>query len=340
MYKIRFLFLALFSYIFLSGFLFEERGATPSPHVEIKTNTHTSVVDEELLDEFPRLKIKAFEPTSTKKEETKQPIEKKTSPLPKPKKQHTIKVLKKQERTKPSRIKIQQTQTKQVTTRQPSKEKILPRRRKSGHANKLIFSKETSLKDIPLPLPSLSSLKLKSLIKSLPSIPASKIPILRSFLPEGSKTSHRRIRNGKLHIIQDNAPLSSNSNDKSANLDMGNIRIGKSKDYTTLIFDSYKWAGYDMESKIAANESGNYEFNYEPKNHRIVALIKGYTAFSALLGDQSELFKESDVIKNIYIDRYVGKDSIQFIIQLKKKVKITVLDVKNPARIIVTLYPQ
>jgi len=325
MHKIRFLVLALFSYIFLSGFLFEERGIAPSPHVEIKTDTQTAIVKKEIYDDFPIIKIKAFESSNNKKEKK----------ISKSIKKDLSKPIKKQKKTT-SRIDIKETQSKKFKQQTPLKKKIFPRRRKSGHANKLIFNKNTSLKDIPIPLPSLSSLKLKSLIKSLPTIPVSKIPILNSFIPNGSKTAHKRIKGIRSNFIYKNKSTLVTT----ANLDMANIRIGRSKDYTTLIFDSYQWDGYNTEATIPAAESGNYEFSYESKNHRIVAKITGYNAFSALLGDQSSLFQDSDIIKNIYIDRYIGKDSIQFIIQLKKKVKLTVLDVKNPARIIVTLYPQ
>jgi len=336
MYKIRFLFLALFSYIFLSGFLFEERGKASSPHIEIKNNPPTTpIVKKETYDDFPIIKIKAFEEskkaTSVIKKELESKEIKKILPKPAKKEAHT-----------PSRIKIQETQTRFIKKQTLQKNKVLPRRRKSGYANKLIFNKDTSLKDIPIPLPSVSSLKLKSLTKSLPTIPVSKVPILNSFLPDGSKTSHRRIKNNQYNALNQKTSFSNNKSTLGAtsNLDMANIRIGRSKDYTTLIFDSYQWGGYNTESTVPAAESGNYEFSYEPKKNRIVAKITGYNAFSALLGDQSSLFQDSNVIKKIYIDRYIGKNSIQFIIQLKKKVKITALDVKNPARIIITLYPQ
>jgi len=330
MYKMYFLF--LFSYIFLSGFLFEERGKASTPRVKIETDTYTPAVKKETYDDFPIIKIKAFE-GSKKKEEISKKVPK-SKEIKKVSPKHT-----KKKEDFSSRIKIQQTEAKSIKKKTLPKNKTLPRRRKSGHANKLIFNKDTSIKDIPIPLPSLSSLKLKSLIKSLPTIPLSKVPILNSFLPKGSKIAHKRIRNNKYNTM---TSFSSNTPSQAAtkHLDMGNIRIGKSKDYTTLIFDSYQWAGHNAESTVPAAESGSYDFSYEANKNRIVGRITGYNAFSALLGDQHSLFRDSNVIKNIYIDRYIGKNSIQFIIQLKKKVKLTVLDVKNPARIIVTLYPQ
>jgi len=192
MYKIHFLF--LFSYIFLSGFLFEERGKTSAPRIKIETDTYTHAVKKETYDDFPIIKIKAFE-SSPKKEV----ISKKT-PKSKKIKQFLPKPSKKQADFS-SRIKIKQTETRSIKKKNLSENKILPRRRKSGHANKLIFNKDTSIKDIPIPLPSLSSLKLKSLIKSLPTIPLVKVPILNSFLPKGSKIAHKRIRNNKYNAM-------------------------------------------------------------------------------------------------------------------------------------------
>jgi len=98
MHKIRFLVLALFSYIFLSGFLFEERGIAPSPHVEIKTDTQTAIVKKEIYDDFPIIKIKAFESSNNKKEKK----------ISKSIKKDLSKPIKKQKKTT-SRIDIKET---------------------------------------------------------------------------------------------------------------------------------------------------------------------------------------------------------------------------------------
>jgi len=392
MNKQRFIFLSLVSYIFLSGFLFEERGMSlPAPE---KTTTDDKVSVE---DDFPLIKIKAFpskkEPkTEVKKNkhktivkpkiEIKEKKDRKKSRIERTPKDKEIKktsnsnigesllnsitgIFKsttKNKSKKPSnttknssssnRIK-RDTKTQKVEVEKPiiKKEEIKPiqistkykskvkraKRRQTGHVNKLIFNKSTSLRDIPLPLPNLASLKLKSLIKSLPTIPVSKVPILNSIIPQGSKVAKRRLRSQQNSVSNEDM---NNNKSSSKSLDMANIRIAKSNDYTTLIFDSYQWRGYNQEATEIAKESGNYEFEYEPKKNRIVAVIHGYTSFSALLGDQSQLFKRSDVIKNIYIDRYIGDDSIKFIIKLKKPIQMTVQNMKNPGRIILNLYPQ
>ncbi len=352
MHSLYILFLSILSFIFLSGFLFEERGGNekalslPPEHIPTKTDTKES------SDNFPLLKIKAYkrisndakpkETTPTKAPLVQKPIEEQGQTqepitLPEPKKEPIIKprkVKKKASRlgTKTNKIPHIIKQTKPTKRKEKySRQK----RRQTGHVRKLIFDKKTSFSDIPLPLPSLASLKLESLMKSIPLIPLSDIPIIDSLLPSPSKTSRNRIRNRNMHYSR---PQGKHTN--QTNLDMANIRIGKSEDYTSIVFDSFRWEGYNTESTVEASESGSYHFSYEPQKNRIVGTLQGYSAFSALLGDQSELFKGNELIKNIYIDRYLGNDGIQFVIQLKKKVQMTVLDMKNPARIIVNLYPQ
>ena len=374
MNPIRFIFLSVLSFVFLSGFLFEERGMTlPAPEKKPK------VAAKKIDYDFPLLKLKAH-PVATEKTKDKQVVVKQPTQDPKEPKISKSRVKEKSKSTsqnpfkslvgmfkgligtdsdsdlnkKPSvapkkrahpskRIKKtikEKSLSKPKITVKAKKKHIKPRRRKSGHANKLIFNKNSSLKDIPLPLPKMSSLKLKSLSKVLPSIPASKIPILNTIIPKGSKTAKRRIKRKNDAFYSTSSQNNHAKKSSSTNLDMANIRIGNSSDYTTLIFDSYVWGGYNTASTQEASSSGAYEFKYEPENNRIVASLQGYSAFSALLGDQSKLFSQSDVIKNIYIDRYIGEGNIQFIIDLKKKVKITVLDVQDPGRIIVTLYPK
>ena len=122
-------------------------------------------------------------------------------------------------------------------------------------------------------------------------------------------------------------------------LDMATIRIGKSSDYTSIIFDSYKYeGGKDIPTKKASN-SGTYLFTYEPSKKRIIGLIDGYKAFSALLSDQRDLFKDNTIVENIYVLKQLGNDGIKFIIKLRKNVRVNIFDVKNPGRIIVNLFP-
>ena len=122
-------------------------------------------------------------------------------------------------------------------------------------------------------------------------------------------------------------------------LDMATIRIGKSSDYTSIIFDSYQFEGKETLPTKKASTSGTYLFTYEPSKKRIIGLIDGYAAFSALLSDQRTLFSDNNVVKNIYVLKHLGNDGIKFVIKLRKNVRVNIFDVKNPGRIIVNLFP-
>jgi hypothetical protein len=196
---------------------------------------------------------------------------------------------------------------------------------------------------------SLSKPKPKKKRKShkFPSLSLLDIPIINKVIPEPSKTSKKRVKSHASNTKSNTRRLTSSSNTTRQfiggtsmnNLDMGMIRIGRSKDYSSIILESYEWEGYKILPTTTASSSGKYIFVYEPENNRIVATLTGYNAFSALVGDQSALFNNNDIVQNIYIDRYVGNDGIKFIIQLKKRVKINIIDVDNPGRIIINLYP-
>ena len=122
-------------------------------------------------------------------------------------------------------------------------------------------------------------------------------------------------------------------------LDMATIRIGKSSDYTSIIFDSYVYEGNRGLPSQKASNSGNYLFTYEPEKKRIVGLIDGYKAFSALLNNQRELFSDNTIVENIYVVKHLVNDGIKFIIKLRKNVRVNIFNVKNPGRIIVNLFP-
>ena len=122
-------------------------------------------------------------------------------------------------------------------------------------------------------------------------------------------------------------------------LDMATIRIGKSSDYTSIIFDSYQFEGKETLPTKKASTSGTYLFTYEPSKKRIIGLIDGYAAFSALLNNQRELFSDNEIVKNIYVLKHLGNDGIKFVIKLRKNVRVNIFDVKNPGRIIVNLFP-
>jgi hypothetical protein len=243
--------------------------------------------------------------------------------------------------------KLQQKNTENINNTQKPKlqqetqRKIKPQRRPR---------KSTSSSQIPI---------LSSIVK--PDISLQEIPILNKILPKPSEASKRRIRKRQPHLstptvqsnrntsipVLDNThpsnnhaiPVSFSGGTSSSGLDMAKIRIETDNYQTNIVLDSYKWVGYNAIPTEASPVSGTYFFRYEPSNNRIVANIKGYNTFSALLTKQDELLKNNPMIKSIYIDRYIGDDGIKFIIELKKKAKVNVIDVEDPGSIIVELYP-
>ncbi|RUM68105.1 MAG: hypothetical protein DSZ08_08645, partial [Sulfurovum sp.] len=251
--------------------------------------------------------------------------------------------------TKATKSKKDTPKTKLTSSKKAKKSTLVTSKvakaKKTTKANKVVLSSKS---------------KKSYLFDSLPSFSLQNIPLINQVIPAPSKTSQKRVKKGssKGSSKRKNGPYNNSKtyaqNIKSSNiaslerffggtsttnLDMGMIRIGKSNVYTSIILDSYKWNGYNALPIENSPVSGNYLFTYEPKENRIVGIINGYNAFSALVEDQSDLFKESDMVKNIYIDRYIGKDGIKFIIELEQKAKVSVIDVQNPGRIIINLYP-
>jgi len=177
---------------------------------------------------------------------------------------------------------------------------------------------------------------LKPNLPSLPYIPS----INKSKLFTSEEKIHKKVIVDTIINTQVAKPRESFSGGGIvSNLDMATIRIGKSSDYTSIIFDSYQYEGKkDIPSKKAYS-SGTYLFTYEPSKKRIIGLIDGYKAFSALLSDQHALFSDNTIVKNIYIIKHLGNDGIKFVIKLRKNVRVNIFDVKNPGRIIVNLFP-
>ena len=175
---------------------------------------------------------------------------------------------------------------------------------------------------------------------TLPSLPT--LPLIKNEVPSTHKKNKISTLKESDKIIN-TIPLPTESFSGGGlvdNLDMGAIRIGRSPDYTSIIFDSYKYEGKDKVSSTQSYSSGTYLFTYEPSKNRIIAFIDGYNDFSALKEDQRALFKESKVVKNIYVLKHLGKDGIKFVIKLRKKVRVNIFDVKKPGRIIVNLFPK
>jgi hypothetical protein len=178
--------------------------------------------------------------------------------------------------------------------------------------------------------------KLSSSI--LPDI--SKIPILKDIkrlVSSSSKMAKRRTGRKRQYTYVNVKSFSGGS--PVNGLDIGLVRLGQSSHYTRLIFDSYKWEGYAQLPVEKVNDSGTYIFTYEPKNKRIVGILDGYQAFSALVGDHTDLYEGNTMIKTIHIDEYLDKSGFKFTIELKQDAKIRVYELHNPARIIIDLAP-
>ena len=198
-------------------------------------------------------------------------------------------------------------------------------------------------------------------VLSSPSVSLQNIPIINKIVPKPSEASKRRIKKRRPKVASSSSHRNSNTTipvldseqsshtpsvmnfsggTSTSSLDMAKIRVESDNYQTNIILDSYIWAGYNTIPTEPSAVSGIYFFRYEPSSNRIVGNIKGYNTFSALLTKQDDMIKNNPMIKNIYIDRYIGDDGIKFIIELKKKAKVDIIDVEDPGSIIIELYPQ
>lgn len=223
----------------------------------------------------------------------------------------------------------------------------LSKKKKSKHTISR-GTKSSSSSQIPI---------LGSILK--PNISLQNIPIINKILPEPSTASKGRIKahsqrnTTRSHSKRDTSiPIldgaishtdgsrAFSGGTSSSNLDMAKIRIETDNYQTNIILDSYKWIGYNTMPTEASAVSGQYFFRYEPSSHRIIGDIRGYNSFSALVKKQDILLQDNPFVKNIYLDRYIGDDGIQFIIELKKDANVNIIDVDDPGSIIIELYPK
>jgi len=170
----------------------------------------------------------------------------------------------------------------------------------------------------------------------LPDI--NKIPVLRDLqklLPTGSKVAKTRVK--KINKYTNTESFSGGS--VVDGLDIGLVRLGQSSHYTRLIFDSYQWEGYAQLPIKKVQNSGTYIFTYEPKYKRITAILDGYQAFSALVGNHDDLYVGNNMVRTIHLDEYLDKSGFKFTIELKQEAKIRVYELHNPARIIIDMAP-
>ncbi len=170
----------------------------------------------------------------------------------------------------------------------------------------------------------------------LPSI--DDIPVIRDIkklLPKSSKVAKSRVmkknKNFSVESFSGGSPVDG--------LDIGMVRLGQSNTYTRLIFDTYNWEGYAKIPVTRANNSGTYIFTYEPVHNRITAILDGYQAFSALVGDHRDLYEGNAMVRTIHLDEYLDQSGFKFTIELKQKTEIRVYELHNPARIIIDMMP-
>ena len=122
-------------------------------------------------------------------------------------------------------------------------------------------------------------------------------------------------------------------------LDMGIIRLGKEGHTTRLVFDSFKWNSGTRTPSVRSHDSGSYTFRYNPQNRRITAIVNGYRSFSALQMGKARLFGSDEMVKKIYLEKYLDDSAYKFTIELKKNAKVNVFELKGPGRIIVDISP-
>jgi len=164
------------------------------------------------------------------------------------------------------------------------------------------------------------------------------IPILRDIkklLPISSKVAKTRLK--KQYKVTSTESFSGGA--VVDGLDIGMVRLGQSSHYTRLIFDSYQWEGYAQLPIRKVQDSGTYIFTYEPKHKRITAILDGYQAFSALVGDHEDLYEGNNMVRTIHLDEYLDKSGFKFTIELKQEADIRVYEIHNPARIIIDMVP-
>ena len=184
-------------------------------------------------------------------------------------------------------------------------------------------------------------------IPTLPTLKISNIPILNKVLPKPSETSKRRLKGAAASLVAKSSSHKGSSSRQTFsggtfvhNLDIGLVRLGQGNGYTRLILDSYRWEGDESVPVNKAPHSGTYIFTYEPKHKRIVGVLDGYKAFSALTGKHKDLYEGNKMVNTINIDEYLPRSGFRFTIELKQEAEVTIYEQHNPGRIIIDLSPK
>lgn len=118
-------------------------------------------------------------------------------------------------------------------------------------------------------------------------------------------------------------------------LDIKRIRWAKHKDYERLVFDIYKWGGYEKpEGLEPADKPGHFKITRMIIDNTLKIQFNGYRAFTANIPN----FENSNFIRNISLNTdEENADDSGFLLQieLRKPVEYKVLELKSPARIVI-----
>lgn len=282
-------------------------------------------------NDFPVLKVSTNSLISDKeKNQEKKEKEKENKKKVAEKKAEKVALEKKAKENKEKKNKAQEKMLKEKEKEKILAKKALESEKKEEKKEGSSFYKSTvdQLKKIP----------------AIPSIGITGIPILNKVLPKPSETSSRRL-GGSSSIIKASKSKSKGSRKSFTggsfihNLDIGMVRLGQGEGYTRLIFDSYLWEGDESVPVNKAKHSGTYLFNYEPKNRRIVGVLDGYKAFSALTGKHKDLYEGNKMVKTIHIDEYLPRSGFKFTIELTQEAEVSIYEQHNPGRIVIDMTP-
>ena len=106
-----------------------------------------------------------------------------------------------------------------------------------------------------------------------------------------------------------------------------------------MVFDSFKWNTGAKTPVVRSYSSGYYTFKYDPRTRRITAVVNGYRGFSALQSGKVRTFGSNEMVKKLYLEKYLDDSAYKFTIELKKNAKVNVFELKGPGRIIVDITP-
>lgn len=120
-------------------------------------------------------------------------------------------------------------------------------------------------------------------------------------------------------------------------LDVKKVRWASRDGFERLVFDVYKWGGYDGgESTERVDVPGYFEISGTGNSNTLDIKLEGYRAFSAKMPD----FKESKLIKSLEVNRdeKFASDSGFFLeLDLMEPPVFKAYELRDPARIVIDL---